>query len=174
MAGAAPTDKTPPGGTSRTMPLAAVLLILGGLAAHEGTKQTPYRDKLAPGQPWTVCAGITGKGVIPGKKYSLLECKQLEQAYVQRMAARMEPCLKEPLSVYEWVAWGDFSYNLGTGKWCGSTALQLLNQGKHREACDQILRWKYTNGLDCTVKANKCDGIITRRKWQHATCLRGI
>lgn len=162
------------GGRSYKMPAAAAALILAALGGWEGSKQTPYRDQLAPGRPWTVCKGITGPEVIPGKRYSLAECNDIETRFVMRMAARMEPCLREPLTVYEWVAWGDFTYNLGEGKWCGSTALKLLNQGNHRAACDQIPRWKYTDGKDCTIAANKCPGVIKRRTWEHATCLKDL
>lgn len=156
------------------MPAAAIALLLGSLGANEGLKQTPYRDMLAPGHPWTVCRGITGSDVIPGKRYSLLECHDIEVRFVERMAQRMAPCLHEPLSVYEWVAWGDFTYNLGTHRWCGSTALRLLNAGQHRAACAQITRWTYTNGKDCRIAANGCGGIPARRKWERTTCERDL
>jgi GH24 family phage-related lysozyme (muramidase) len=174
---AAPRTPEIPGGKtrSRTMPAAAALVIASGLALFEGTMQTPYRDKLAPGQPWTVCSGITGPDVIPGKRYSLFECHALEQRYIERMGARMGRCKPTAeLSVYEWVAWGDFSYNLGTGRWCGSTALKLINRGQYRAACEQIPRWRFTDGKDCAVAANDCSGIIVRRAWPHATCLKGL
>lgn len=166
-----------PGGKtrSRKMPAAAALVIALGLGAFEGTKQTPYRDLLAPGHPWTVCSGITGPDVVPGKRYSVFECHSLEQRYIARMGDRMGRCKPTAeLSVYEWVAWGDFSYNLGTGKWCGSTALKLINRGQYRAACEQIPRWSFTNGKDCRVAANRCSGIVDRRAWQHATCLKGL
>lgn len=169
--GAAAADA---GRTSKSMPLAAIALLLASLGTWEGMKQVPYRDNLAPGRPWTVCKGITGPDVIPGKRYSVLECEEIETRYVQRMAKRMEPCVRVPLSVYEWVAWGDFSYNLGIAKFCGSTAAKLLQQGRRREACHQIPRWKFTDGKDCSIAANECGGIIKRRRWQHETCLKGI
>lgn len=166
-----------PGGKarSRKMPLAATLVLAASLAGWEGMKQEPYRDNLAPGRPWTVCSGITGPQVIPGKRYSLLECRALEQAHIERMAERMGRCKPTAeLSVYEWVAWGDFAYNLGEAKWCGSTALKLINAGEFRAACEQIPRWKYTDGKDCTLASSNCPGIIARRTWQRATCLKGL
>lgn len=166
-----------PGGKarSRKMPAAAALVIALGLAGFEGTKQVPYRDNLAPGRPWTVCSGITGPDVAPGRRYSILECRELEQRHIARMAERMGQCKPTAeLSVYEWVAWGDFTYNLGEGKWCGSTALKLINRGQNRAACEQIPRWKFSDGKDCSIAANGCSGLITRRAWQRATCLKGL
>ena len=160
---------------SRKMPLAAAAVLALTIGGWEGTKETAFRDQLAPGAPWTVCSGITGPKVIPGKRYSILECRALEQEHIQRMGERMGRCKPTAeLSVYEWVAWGDFAYNLGEGAWCGSTALKLINRGEFRAACDQIPRWKYTDGKDCSVAANKCGGIIKRRTWQRATCLKGV
>lgn len=156
------------------MPAAAVTLLLASLGMHEGMRHIPYRDRLAPGAPWTVCRGITGPDVVPGHWYTDAECDAIEHRFVARMAERMGGCLQVPLTLGEWIAWGDFNWNLGTAKWCGSTALRLLNEGHHEAACAQITRWTYTNGKDCRIESNNCSGIVKRRAWERSVCERDL
>ena len=59
----------------------ALLPVTGGLVASwEGTEFTPYRDL---GGVWTVCEGVTGPAVIPGKVYSRQECRDLLNAIAE-------------------------------------------------------------------------------------------
>ena len=48
------------------------------------------------------------------------------------------------------------------------------SDSRFREACDQIPRWRFTNGRDCAIAENRCGGIVDRRAWEHATCLKGL
>ena len=46
--------------------------ILASLGTNEGRVYKPYWDSL--GDVWTVCKGITGPEVVPGKEYTSSEC----------------------------------------------------------------------------------------------------
>lgn len=158
-------------------PVALVMALVAALgqddSAHEGRRYTPYRDSAGI---WTACAGITGKAVIPGKRYTPEECTQLEVTYVQRMLANMGQCVRGEFEFHEVKAWGHFAYNIGTGAFCSSTAARRLNAGERKTACAEISKWRFVRidgqPRDCALpqwKA-KCGGIIDRRAWERATC----
>jgi GH24 family phage-related lysozyme (muramidase) len=151
---------------------AALILALAALLAqpdHENRIYKTYWDAL--GGVWTVCAGVTGEGVIPGKTYTDDECVALETRYIARMYARMGRCVPNArMAFHEVKAWGHFAYNVGEANFCKSTAARLLNQGRNAEACRQIGRWRFIKGKDCAIRANKCYGIVKRRAWEESTC----
>jgi GH24 family phage-related lysozyme (muramidase) len=147
---------------------ALVMAIVAALPAHEGRKYVPYWDKL--GRVWTVCAGVTGPDVIPGKTYTSSECDSLEAAYVTKMLGHMGGCVHTELEFHEIRAWGDFAYNVGTANFCNSTAARLLNAGENKRACAQIPSWVYAGGKDCRIASNDCAGIPDRREWEYSLC----
>jgi len=168
-----PAPNVPPGKVKLiAVPLAVILAIVAALPLHEGRKYVPYWDAL--GKVLTVCAGITGPEVVPGRTYTPAECDQLETQYVTRMLGYMGRCATGEFAFHEVKAWGNFAYNVGTGNFCGSTAVRLLNAGKHKEACNQIPLWRYAGGKDCAIRANNCYGIVDRRAWQRQLCLGEI
>jgi lysozyme len=164
----------PPSGKVRliAVPLFVVAAIVAALPGHEGRKFIPYWD--AAGKAWTVCAGITGPEVIPGRRYTPAECDTLENRYVVRMLGYMGHCATGEFEFHEVKAWGDFAYNVGTGNFCKSTAVKLLNAGKNKEACNQIPLWHVAGGKDCAIRSNNCYGIVDRRAWQRSLCLGEI
>ena len=156
------------------VPLAAILAVAAILAQpdHEKRVLVPYWDSL--GGVWTVCAGVTGEGVIRGKTYTDAECEALETRYLSRMYARMGRCVPNArLEFHEVKAWGHFVYNIGETNFCHSTAAKLLNEGRNAEACKQIPRWRFVKGKDCAIRSNKCYGIVKRRQWEQTTCEAG-
>ena len=153
------------------VPAALILALVALLAkpGHEDRKLTTYWDGL--GQVWTVCAGVTGEGVIPGKTYTVAECEALETRYIARMFARMGRCVPNArMEFHEIKAWGHFAYNVGETAFCDSTAAKLLNRGENEAACKQIPRWRFVGGKDCAIRANNCYGIVVRRQWEQAMC----
>jgi GH24 family phage-related lysozyme (muramidase) len=161
-----------PAGTAKlvAVPAFVIAAIIASLQVNEGRKLVPYWDAL--GKVWTVCAGVTGPEVIPGRTYTDAECDTMEARYVQRMLANMGGCVTVPLAFHEIRAWGDFAYNVGTKNFCNSTAARLLNAGENTKACRQIPRWRYAGGVDCSTKGNTvCPGIWTRRLWEQSLCL---
>jgi lysozyme len=166
---------------TRAAPVAAVVGLLALLAAHESGGRlysTAYRD---PAGIPTVCDGITGPDVIEGKTYSREECDAITRRYVDRMNAAIGHCIAPAaLTVNEWIAWGDFSYNVGTSAFCGSTAAKRLREGRKAEACAQMTQWRFVkiNGKprDCALPQwrPKCGGIVTRRETTREICERDL
>ncbi len=149
-------------------PVAVALLIVAALQVSEKRVHTTYWDKL--GGLWTVCAGVTGPAAIPGKTYTDAECERLEVAYVQKMLSRMGKCVRGEFEFHEIKAWGHFAYNVGTARFCSSTAAKRLNAGERKAACAEISRFVYIGKKDCRLAANQCPGIPKRRAWERATC----
>lgn len=153
--------------------VAVPLLVIAALVAdlHEWERRvyTTYWDAL--GQVYTVCAGVTGEGVVPGRTYTKAECDGLEGRYIARMYARMGRCVPNAeMAFHEVKAWGHFAYNVGETNFCRSTAAKLLSRGENAAACKQIAKWRFVKGKDCAVRANRCYGIVKRRIWEQATC----
>lgn len=149
------------------VPVILVAGILTALNGSEGRKLTPYRDT---GGVWTVCDGITGKAVIPGRKYTDAECAKLGQDYVNQMLVDMGQCVKRELDFNVIKATGHFAYNVGTPAFCRSTMARNLNAGDIKGACAEITKWVFVAGKDCRDPKNNCRGIVKRREWERATC----
>lgn len=170
---AAPSNNGP---RTLAMPVAAIVLLLGLLTSAEGRRYTPYYDAAGI---LTVCDGITGPDVVQGKTYTDAECDTLGQRFVERMAAKIGRCVG-PLTFGEWVAWGHFTYNIGTTAFCNSTAARLLRTGDHEAACRQMPRWRFVtiDGVrrDCSVYpwTKKCGGIPKRRALEQSMCLDAL
>lgn len=152
-------------------PAAALLVMASWLATEEGTRNGAYWDSV--GEVWTICRGLTGPDIVQGLVLTDAQCREREAAYVQAQAQRMGKCLRVPLSMEEWVAWGDFSYNVGTTAFCRSTALRLLNADQRAAACAQITRYKFAGGLDCS-KDRRCRGVWRRRLRERTYCEMGV
>lgn len=148
-------------------PIALVAALLFALTGAEGRKLKPYQDIAGV---WTVCDGITGKAVIPGKTYTNAECDKLGQEYVQKMLADMGQCVKGDYPFHVIKASGHFAYNIGTPAFCRSTMAKKLREGDIPGACAQITNWTFVAGKDCRIASNKCSGIVKRREWERATC----
>lgn len=161
-------DARPKSGATLKITFGALVALGASLAFFEGYEEKPYYDSVGV---LTVCEGITGPKVIKNKTYSRVECDALRNDYVQKMSAKMSSCIGgTALTEYEWVAWGNFSYNVGEGAFCRSTAARMLREGKKYQACEQIKKWVFAKGRDCRIKANNCYGIVKRRAWENQTC----
>lgn len=149
------------------VPLLVIAGLLTSLTGFEGRKYTPYRDIAGV---LTVCDGITGKDVVPGKRYTDAECDRLGQQYVQRMLVDMGQCVKGEYPFHVIKGTGHFAYNVGTPAFCRSTMAKKLNAGDIKGACAEISRWTFVAGKDCRIASNRCSGIVKRREWERATC----
>lgn len=146
---------------------AAATFLVGSLGYVEGRRHVVYLD--TGGVP-TVCDGITGKGVIPGKVYTDAECDALVASRLDELAGESLACVHVPLTIHETVAWVHFSYNVGPHAFCGSRAVRMLNAGDHRGACAEITRWMFVAGKDCRLESSHCPGIVKRRARERALC----
>lgn len=144
----------------------------GFLRSHEGMVLTGYRDIV--GVP-TACAGHTATAVV-GKKYTDAECVLLlkgDHAHAFRTLERTTGSVFKVLNKDEVLSYTSFIFNLGSGNWGSSTLLRELNQERYRSACNQILQWNRTGGIDCSRNGSGCVGIWQRRLDERDICMYG-
>lgn len=127
----------------------------------EGTEYKPYRDI---GGVWTVCEGITGPDVIPGKTYTPAECDALLTKHLQPFARSVERSVKVPANAYQKAALISFSYNVGVNAFEHSSVLRNLNAGRYQQACDGLRSWVYVDRV-------KIKGLVNRREVEREICL---
>lgn len=128
----------------------------------EGLVQDVYLDPV--GLP-TVCVGHMDKTLPLGKKFSLDECMELFAEDWKKHEKQLDGVVKRHYaSEWQKAALTDFTFNLGIGSVRSSTLIKLLNQGKHKEACQQLSRWVYAGG-------SKLRGLVIRRTKTMPYCL---
>lgn len=128
---------------------------------YEGTRYVPYADV---GGVATVCQGVTGKDVIPGKTYTPGECATLNNRALVSADADVRRLVKVPISETEHAALIDFVYNLGGPALARSTLLRKLNAGDHAGACAEYRKWIYAAG-------KPMKGLQNRRNAEEWLCL---
>lgn len=133
------------------------------LADLEGCRLRPYQCSAGV---WTSGIGHTA-GVVPRRNISEREAAINLVADVIQVEQRLSVCVpvKMPQPVYD--ALVSFTFNVGTRAACDSTLVRFLNARDWRQACDQLPRWIYINGV-------KSSGLENRRQRERAWCLRGV
>lgn len=148
-------------------------LLVNDVAKSEGRRHTVYLD---PAGIPTVCDGITGPQVVPGKVYTDAECDDLLAEHIIRHCLPVLGALRTP-QPGEIVAWCDQAYNTGVRAALTSTGIRLQQQQRRQEACAQILRWTFITlpdgrKVDCRTAGRTCPGLVSRRDRQYARCLQ--
>ena len=144
---------------------------LVGLAVEEGYSGQAYPDPTYGVKVPTIGFGMT-EGVKMGDSTTPVQALQRKMEYLQRGEQRFKSCVHVPLHQAEFDLYTNLYYNIGPGQFCGSTLVKKLNMPDYRAACDQILVWKYSNGIDCSARGNKtCGGLWTRRLKLHQQCM---
>lgn len=148
--------------------VAGVVLASAGLLAQIGQREGRWYQP-APDMVGvlTVCDGITGPDVVPGKTYTDAECNALSLKHVEDHGAKLLQCITVRVTQGYYDALASWAYNVGVGAACGSTLVRLLNDGQYRAACDQLLRWNRAGGK--VVR-----GLTNRRMAERAQCIRSI
>ena len=149
-----------------TLALSAAGLV--GLVLKEG-----YTDRAVqplPGDKWTVGFGTTGN-VKPGD--TITPPKALARALrdIEAFEGALRQCVTAPLSQVEFDVYLDFSYNIGSTAFCGSTMVRKLNAEDYAGACAEFSRWTMYQGKDCRIRENGCYGLVERRAEARAACL---
>lgn len=147
---------------------AAVLVAISIIAPHEGELHHAYQDSIGV---WTICRGHT-QGVKEGDVATQAQCDKWfteDLAIAERAYDRL---VSYPHNDNVKAAMISFIFNAGEGNFRKSTMLKLLNQGKKVQACQQLPRWKYAGGRDCTIRSNNCTGLIKRRQDEMNLCLK--
>ena len=150
--------------------VAALSLSAAGLvsiALHEG-----YTDRAVqplPGDKPTIGFGTT-EGVKMGDRITPPQALARALSDVQKFEGALKQCVKVPMHQHEYDAFLSFSYNVGAGKFCGSTMARKLNAGDYGGACAEFSRWTLFQGKDCRDPAHKCGGLVERRADERAKC----
>lgn len=157
---------------TRDAPSPAVLLAMEIGAYYESGGRhigTPYVDKLGKGQPWTVCNGVTGPEVVPGKYYTPEDCERLElpKYRAAEASARRLFTYWDDYNVWVRASLIDMIYNLGETAVAGSTLLRKANGGDLIGACVEMPRFVYG-----TVGGRKVvlQGLVRRRATTAELC----
>lgn len=134
---------------------------------------TPYIDKLGKGQPLTVCAGVTGAGVVAGRYYTEADCRRLELPRYMRVYAQTRQMFTHYSSYDTWAraSWIDAVWNLGAGAVAGSSMLRMANTGNAAGACEAQKAWVLgtVNGVK-----KRLTGLINRRSTTRDLCIGDI
>jgi lysozyme len=92
-------------------------------------------------------------------------------AYKEQDKARMDRCVRVPLSQVEFDLYLDLSYNIGIEGFCGSQIVKQLNAGNYVAACGHILDWRRSGKVDCSLPNKVCGGLWADRQAKHKVCV---
>lgn len=66
----------------------------------------------------------------------------------------------------------DFTGQYGIGNWRASSMRRDLLAGNHAKACNDLLKYRFAAGFDCSTPGNKrCAGVWSRQLERHAKCM---
>lgn len=66
----------------------------------------------------------------------------------------------------------DFIGQYGIGTWRKGSPRKSLLAGNYIQACNDLLKYRYAAGFDCSTPGNKrCAGVWTRQLERHAKCM---
>lgn len=66
----------------------------------------------------------------------------------------------------------DWRYQYGATAWRNSSMLRELRAGNYPQACQALLRYRFSAGYDCSTPGNRvCAGVWTRQQARHAACM---
>ncbi|EOG6119126.1 lysozyme [Cronobacter malonaticus] len=135
------------------------LALIGDL---EGCRLKPYQCSAGV---WTSGIGHTA-GVVPTRDITEREAAVNLVGDVLKVEKALAVCapVAIPQPVYDAVV--SFAFNVGTGAACRSTLMGFINTKKWAQACDQLPRWVYVNGV-------RNAGLENRRARERALCLKG-
>lgn len=136
----------------------------------EGIEYEVYYD--IAGIP-TVCAGITGKDVIIGKKYTKRECDALLFKHIAIAKKAVDGAVKVPIPDTMRAAMYSFTYNAGQGAFRKSTMLKDINAGNLAKACSRLYDWVYFYNPK-TKKMERSRGLYNRRAIEYSYCMKEI
>jgi len=132
------------------------------IAGLEGCRLRPYQCSAGV---WTSGIGHTA-GVAAKRDINEREAAVNLVADVLNVEKRLSSCVpvQMPQPVYD--ALVSFAFNVGTGAACRSTLAWHLKQQQWQQACDQLTRWVFVNGI-------RSVGLENRRERERAYCLKG-
>ena len=132
------------------------------IADLEGCRLSPYRCSAGV---WTSGIGHTS-GVVPGREITEREAAANLVADVMNVERRLAVCAPVEMPPHGYDALVSFAFNVGTGAACRSTLVSFIKRKQWPQACNQLTRWVYVNGV-------KNAGLENRRAREKAWCLKG-
>lgn len=132
------------------------------IADLEGCRLRPYQCSAGV---WTAGIGHTA-GVVPGRSITEREAAANLVSDVLNVERRLAVCLPTAMPDPVYDAAVSFAFNVGTGAACRSTFATFIRRGEWQQACDQLTRWVYVNGV-------VSNGLKQRRAREQAYCLKG-
>jgi len=115
----------------------------------------------------------TGKPLKVGEPMPPVRALVVLRAHVSRDEEAFKKSLPGvALTQGEWDVYLDFVYQYGTGTWEKSSMRTALLAGQYRAACEALLEYRFSNGLDCSAPGNRtCAGVWKRQQERHAKCI---
>lgn len=150
------------------------LLGVAFTANYEGFRPNPYYDT---GKVVTIGYGSTvkpdgSKVKITDKPIDKKTGMEYLRIHMNKDAQQFNKSLQGvKLSQDEYDLYMDFTYQFGTGAWQSSSMLRNLKVGKHVQACESLLKWRFVAKKDCKIRSNNCYGVWTRQKARYNKCM---
>lgn len=115
---------------------------------------------------------VDGTPVKLGDKTDPVRALVTLQAHISKEEASFQRSLVgASLYQHEYDAYTDFVYQFGQGRWWSSSMRRHVLAGEYRQACDALLKYKFSGGYDCSTPGNKvCSGVWTRQLKRHQKC----
>jgi len=136
-------------------------IALIGLLVAEGYRDNAYIP--IAGDVPTIGFGTT-QNVKIGDKVTVAEALNRAVVDVQKFEGAIKSCVTVPLHQYEYDAYTSLAYNIGSGAFCRSTLVRLLNKTNYDDACRQILKWD-------NFKGKPLRGLTIRREKEYKQCI---
>ena len=151
------------GGKAKGAAAGVLLLATPLVAQYEGLRTKAYLDPV--GIP-TICYGET-HDVQMGDVQTEENCKTMLTARLGTFAIAVDTIIQPEVKPEVLAAFSSLSYNIGIEAFQKSSVARLANEGKTREACDFMLRYKYAGG-------KVLPGLVKRREAERKLCLQGL
>ncbi|MCI2809402.1 lysozyme [Eoetvoesiella caeni] len=145
----------------------AAAIAVSALVGLEGYTGGPYLDSAGV---LTDCYGNT-KNVRRDLVRSQAQCQALLNSEALRIGNHILSLTTRPVSTQTLASYISFTYNVGDSAFRASTLLKLHNQGRYREACEQMRRWVYVTVAGIKIRLQ---GLVNRRDKEVALCLSGL
>lgn len=144
--------------------MAAILAISTPLIQkHEGTVLATYKDPIGV---LTSCVGHTGPDLHMGQHWTIAQCSRVLDQDQAGVIKRVGACTKVAVPVQSFAAFTSFSFNVGSGIYCGRFA-PLVNAGDLPGACRKLSAYIYAGG-------RVLPGLVTRRAAERQLCEKGL
>lgn len=148
----------------------AVAMSVGLIETLEGVEYKPYKDIAGI---WTVCSGVTGADVIPGKLYTDRECKILNEKHSKWARDTVDRLVKVEIPESMRAALYSHTYHTGSGAFSRSTILKEANKGNLYKACEHLYDWVYYTDPK-TKKKKFSKGLWNRKNQEFQVCVRDL